>query len=266
MTTDTTYCKTEFRSLALLLALVLVVAVGFGVLVNTIAVLQDQNHAETDNTDVEIVDATVTVNDPSAETVEVSDDIGSDDGNPVVFELRLEVESVLEESDVDLADLTVVYETGGGFGNLTHLSEHVVDGDFAPDGDVGNTAVARDVFFVQPVTVDDVDTVMTDGDRYELVIPTGVFIDHEGAIRQDPAHQARVAEPTNDYGDPDVAANLTAVLAPDEGIDNSGLRLLEAGSQVTIKIHSSDGTVVTTTEIVLPVLDGHAGQSVPIRS
>lgn len=262
MTLMTDSAETQAGTLALLIALILVGAVTVGVLVNTIPVLQNGS-SQTEAEAVEVADAAVAVNEPSAESVEVSDDIGSDDGNPVGYQLELELLPV--SNRVDLTNLTVEYETEGGFGNITHISRNVDGGDFDPDGDVAETSVARDVFFVRPIAAQTVDGTMTRGDRYELVIPTGVFIAHDGTVERTPTEDARVVAPARAYDDPDVAVRIPDLLDSGEGIDNSGLRLLERGNRVTLRVRA-EGEVIARVELEIPSLEDHAGDTVSVQT
>jgi archaellin len=256
MLTTTTDQQTVWH-LAVFLALLVVAAISFGLLVTTVGMLQEDEQDTTP--ELSVTNATVAVNDPDADSVAVSDDI-RDGGEPVGYELRLTVDIGADTGVDDLTDLRLEVENGGGRGTLRHVSSVVEAGDLDPDGTVDDTPVGRDMYFVQPVA----EGAGGNNGRYEIIVPTGVFVDHDGELRNTPTDDARVAEPTRGYDDPDTTVDPIQVLDTGEGIDNSGLQLLESGEELTVTIHSRDGHVLSTVTVNLPTLTAHDGQSVSV--
>lgn len=255
-------------TLAAFVAIILVVAVGAGVLVNAVVVLQDETGTvETDeptDSGIQVIEADVAVNDPAHEGVDLRSGIGNS-VRPVVYELRLEVTPTNETAQIDLADLTLVIRGPDSDAVLTHISDHVDNGDLTPDHEADGTEVAEGVYFVQPTAVERFDTVMTDqGDRYEIVVPVGVYVDADGAIRRGPESESRGAAPVHDYEDADVGVEIPGTLGPNQGIDNTALDVLEPADTVTVEIRR-EGDTATTVTIEIPSLDGEAGSQVPVR-
>lgn len=252
----------EFRSLALMLGIIIVAAIAFGVFVNTIVFLQDEVSDDT-NEALTVVNLTGSVNDPAVRSVGVSDGIG-DGGQPVVYELRLELAQPALGDAVDLTDLRVEL-TGTGTGTLHHVSHKIEDGELAPDGDVDGTDVARNVFFIEPVSPETPGGVLTGGQRYELVVPVGVFVDSDGALRASPTTDDRVAAPGKDYRRAGFVANVPDCLDASEGIDNGGIGPLESGDVLSVVI-ASEGGIEETVELRVPSgLDEETGGSVSVR-
>jgi archaellin len=248
-------------------ALILVVAVAVGVLINAVVFLQDQTGeggpASEADAQFQIQEADLAVNQPGNESVAVGARDGS--SSPVAYEIRIELSPAEGADDIDLSELELELEGEERTAVLTHVSDHVENGDLVADDEVDGTAVARGVFFVQPLAVERVDTVMSDsGDRYELVIPIGTFVDHEGAVRDGPASDARVTAPVQDYEDADIEVAVPGVFDAGQGIDNTGLQPLESSDSIAVQIRTADGTERSLT-IDVPSLEEDAGGQVPVR-
>lgn len=249
------------------IALILVVAVAVGVLINAVVFLQDETDgsgaAQEADSQFQIQEADLAVNQPANESVAV----GATDGSPspVAYELRVELSPEEGADDIDLSELEIELEGQQRTVELTHISDHVEDGDLVADAEVDGTAVARGVYFVQPLAVERVDTVMGDsGDRYELVIPIGTFVDHEGAVRDGPATAARLATPVHDYEDADVEVAVPGVFDAGQGIDNTGIQPLESSDTLMLEIRTADGTA-RSLRIDVPSLEEDTGGQVPVR-
>jgi archaellin len=251
-----------------LVAMVLVVAVAVGVMVNAVVFLQDEagDSGEATSTEgrLQVSEADLAVNDPASDDVDVAAG-GNDAMRPVAYELRLEVTPENGTEEIDLADLAVRVTGPEETVELRHVSEHVEGGDLVADEEVAGTDVARGVYFVQPIAVERMDTVATNtGDRYELVVPVGVYIGPEGTVRENPTSQARVTAPVQDYDDADVGIEVPGVLDANQGIANMNLDVLESADSVTVEIRT-DGGVETTVTVEVPSLDGEEGSQVPVR-
>lgn len=270
MTLATDRGDTGFSTLVVLIALLLAVAIAIGLLFNTVAVLHNQDDGTHDSAldeQVQILATETTLNDPAEDAVMVSDRM-ADRGDPIGYELRLELTPKQDVNSLNLTDLRIDIERDGVTATLRHVSTVVESGELVPDGTVDETPVAQNVFFIQPRAVESVDgTITAAGDRYKLVIPTGVFLDGDGVYRPTATSDARVTPPRLDVADDiDVVTDVVTVLDADEGIDNSGLRFLSANDDLSVTIRdASESESALTAEFRLPSdLSTAAGQTVPL--
>ena len=265
MTSNTvpTRAQGNLKTLAVLIALVLIGTVSLGIFANTIIYLQGDTEPEPSDEALTVTDRELHINNPGSTSVDVSDGI-EDDGNPVGYELRLELQRPLDSAAIDLSDLRIDIE-GSSAGIFHHVSKNIEHGELNADGTVNGTAVARGVYFLKPVAVETVDaTLSDDGDRYELVLPLGVFIDKDGALRRSPTDESRVVQPERKYTDADVTVSIPGSLGPGEGIDNSGTGLVEAGEKLMVTITTPSGNTERV-EMNAPIdFDSEAGESVSV--
>lgn len=261
--TPSARARVNSRLLIVFVALVLLLGTTFGVFINTVVFLQDETTTDQSADEALTIDGLqLSVNDPDDPVVAVSDRI-DDEGDPVAYELRLELRGHADTADIDLTDLRIDIE-GSGVGIMRHVSQNVADGELEPDGEVDGTAVARDVYFLQPVAVDELDGTLAPGDRYEVVVPLGLYLRTDGALVRSVTDDSRVAAPANDYEDADVLVTVPGVLGPSEGLDNSAVGPLEAGDEISVTI-TTEGAVEETIEVRVPGdLSADAGGSVAL--
>lgn len=253
----------EDATVAALVGLVLVAGLAFGLLVNTALVLNDSTGDEDSMAALTVSSTELVINDPAHDAVAVSD--RQNDSAPVAYELRLAVEQPPNAATLDLADLDLELDREGSTVPFDHVSTSSDDSTLQPDGSVEGVAVARDVFFIEPIAVDTVDTLMTDqGDRYELVIPVGVFVAADGSLTASPDGDRQVTTPERGYDDADLAVDVPAILEDGEGIDNTASGVLEAGDFVTVSLAVNGQTVETVSMQVPDRIHSEAGKEIAI--
>jgi hypothetical protein len=226
------------RTLSVLLAMVVVAGVFLGVFLNTVAYLQGETIEQETDGELTNTEPAASINDPNATAVEASDWIG-DDGDPVAYELRMEVRGPPNASEIDLTGLRIEIQKAGT-GIYEHVSRHVDGGELRPEGDDNRTNVVRGVFFLWPVGVEEIDGTLVPGDRYEIVVPVGVFIAEDRTPRTSPADDRVAAAPPHDHPDA-VAGDVFGLL--DEGTrhENSGFGLLEPGDGISVTVATESG-------------------------
>lgn len=257
-----TRAHADVRTLSVLLAMVVVAGVFLGVFINTVAYLQGETIEQETDGELTITEPAASINDPNATAVEVSDGPG-DDGDPVAYELRMEVQGPPNASEIDLTDLRIEIQ-GPGTGVYEHVSRHVDGGELRAEGDVDGTDVVRDVFFLRPVAVEETDGTLVAGDRYEIVVPVGVFVADGGTLRASPADDRVAAAPAHDYDDA-VAGDVAGLLDDGTGLDNSGVGLLEPGDGISVTVTTESG-VEERVELQVPTdLGDDTGRSVALR-
>ena len=87
-----------------------------------------------------------------------------------------------------------------------------------------------------------------------------LFVDSEGALQASPTHEDSVS--ARNYDDADVVADVPGFLDGDEGLDNSGLGLLEEGDTVSVTITTKHGETESVEFQVPDTLAENAGGSV----
>ncbi|UWG48026.1 Archaeal flagellin [Halanaeroarchaeum sp. HSR-CO] len=222
-------------TLIVFIAMVLVAAIAAGVLINTAGFLQTQaEDTGTDSTDqvannINVIGAVGEVNEPNVSSAE-------DINRTVVYEMRLTVQKSPGAADVDLSGLSIQYVGPNGFGNLVHVSQ-------------GEEAENRtNAYFVNAVTAEtEEDTVMTQkSDRYEIIIPTGTYLNNTGGDSHvevlnasvDSGNAVNVTDET--YGsEADIEENLQSL---SYNVDNTELDLLTESDNVELTITTSSGS------------------------
>lgn len=253
--------QSEAQALVLLVSVVIVAATTFGVLITTVVQLQAEN-SEPEDSELIVTGQSLTINDPNASGVSVSDGI-DDEGTPVAYELRLELQSTPDSSVIDLTELQISLRSGNT-GSYQHLSQHTEDGELIPEGEVNGTAVARGVYFIRPTSAAELNGSLAPGESYELIIPIGVAIDDDGSLWRSPSTPDRVAAPNQNNNKTRFRRDIADTLDSGEMIDNSGLGLLEPGDELSLTVATAEGATRTIDLQVPAQLETDAGETISI--
>ena len=157
-------------TLIVFIAMVLVAAIAAGVLINTAGFLQTQAEATGTESTQQVADAINVI-------TEVGEVGNESTDNDTVHEVRVGVQPAAGADDINLAELTVQFNSDDNFSNLIvdDANGEQATGDTDPD-EVEARAVGVDDhrFGLEVVTAENEDDiVMSDNtDRYELVINT----------------------------------------------------------------------------------------------
>lgn len=254
--------ETQPGTLALLVVFVLIVGVAIGLMVNALVAMEQQPEAtdtsSTQHISVITTEGSVVATNASAEESPTA--IGT--GDPFVSEIRLEVQASGSEP-IDLSAVELHVDRPGNDVVLTHVSTAVEKGNLDPDGSRDGTAVASDVFLVQPISVESVDPVMSAGDRYQLVVPIGVFVASDGSVHVAPGAGDGATLSGREYDDDaDVAVEVVSALGANEGIDNTALGIFSAAEHATITIVSPSGATASVDIEVPDSLDNSSNGTV----
>jgi flagellin FlaB len=238
-------------TLIVFIALVLVAAIAAGVLINTAGFLQTQaEQTGQDSTD------------QVADNINVIGEVGevgnTATGSGNIYETRLTVQRSPGSSEIDLSGLSIQWVGDNGFAQLVHVSEKTNS-----NGNLDGGNAATNVYFIQAITAETPDdpVITADGDRYEIVIPTGVSIDVEddgngdgatgnSVVSVNDGNGEVVSTASNAYGaDSDVVVNLlgdisyldSASATTNTVVNNQQLNLLSEGQRAELEITTDSG-------------------------
>jgi len=253
-------------TLIVFIALVLVAAIAAGVLINTAGFLQTQAEETGSESTDQVADNINVIGEVGevgelATSVDTSGTPNTVDGtNNFIHEVRVTVQRSSGSGEIDLGGLSIQYVGDNGFANLIHVSEiddagETVAKSSAYQLDAGNTDASAG-YLVQAITADSTgDTVLTDdGDRYEIIIPTGYAIsggstaagDH--LFEDDDQVPASTLDASNTFlfQTPDGSSdppnyNDEELAQGDIVFDNTELDLIEEGNRVELEITTDAG-------------------------
>ncbi len=248
-------------TLIVFIALVLVAAIAAGVLINTAGFLQTQAEQTGEDSTDQVAD-NINVIGEVGEVADSSDgSVGLSENK--IFETTLTIQRSPGSSEVDLSGLSIQYVGDNGFAQLTHVSEQK---DAIDSGSGGGTSAATNVYFIQSVTAETPgDPVITaDGDRYEIVIPTGTVVRKVSGptteVRDTTGGGGSKVVANGFYGDgSDVVLDIVTLAgtAPVDIVDNSELSLLDEGQQAELEITTDSGA---TRNVVITAPDTFVGK------
>jgi flagellin FlaB len=242
-------------TLIVFIAMVLVAAIAAGVLINTAGVLQTQaEETGQDSTDqvannLNVIGAVGTVGDKDYSGKIIEDPSGSEnvvDYNGIspydsegdderIHTVKLTVQKSPGAGDIDLSELSIQYVAPDSFANIVHVRDAGPAEITAADGSQSITSSGEPAYFVDTITANTEDTVMTqEGDRYEIIIPLQTAFDDDGIDGS--------AADGNNYGRQITSEVSSAGDAADTGYDNSGLSLLDESDHTELTITTPSGS------------------------
>jgi len=246
MTPSNSQSSTNIGVLLLFVCLLLVATTATGVLVTWLPMLTDETGGDQQQNgeSFQVVGISEgTIENQSEIPARIGD---AGENSSLTYELRVELKAASEDVDLDLRDLDVSITGDAGSIELEHASEGVGDDGLDTEGTTAGRAVRRGVYFIRPVSVTDPDPVLSDAsDRYELLIPTGVLIDEQGAVMADPkvtnadgefVRLGRTYEPADG-----LTVAIPSVLDSGEGYDNTRIRPPSEGDTLTLTVAAESG-------------------------